>query len=185
VALAADQIVAHPTTVTGSIGVIMLTLNAQGLLEKIGVAPLAIKSGEKKDAGSPFRPMTPDERALFQGIIDDMYGRFVRLLAESRHQPEPQVRAFADGRVYTAEQALALGLVDRIGYLDDVMGMARAAAKVETARVIMYHRPREYRSTYYATTASAPAGGSLGQLGAQLSSMLSGPGPGFFYLWWP
>ena len=184
-ALAADQILAHPTTVTGSIGVVMLTLNAQGLLEKIGVAPVTIKSGEKKDAGSPFRAMTADERALFQGIIDEMYGRFVRLLAESRHLPEAQVRAFADGRVYTADQALALKLVDRIGYLDDAMDMARTAAKIESARVIMYHRPREYRSTYYAASASAPDGASpLGQLGA-LSTMMAGSGPRFFYLWWP
>jgi protease-4 len=183
-ALAADQILAHPTTVTGSIGVVMLTLNAQGLLEKIGVAPVTIKSGEKKDAGSPFRAMTPDERALFQGIIDEMFGRFVRLLAESRHLSEAQVRAFADGRVYTADQALALKLVDRIGYLDDAMTMARTAAKIESARVIMYHRPREYRSTYYAASASAPDGASpLAQLGA-LSAMV-GSGPRFFYLWWP
>jgi protease-4 len=184
-ALAADQILAHPTTVTGSIGVIMLTLNAQGLLEKIGVAPLAIKSGEKKDAGSPFRAMTADERALFQGIIDDMHGRFVRLLAESRRLPEAQVRGFADGRVYTAEQALALKLVDRIGYLDDALAMARRAARIDAARVIMYHRPREYRATYYATAPGVPADASLGQLGAQLASMLGGPGPRFYYLWWP
>src|SRR5262250_546161 len=75
-ALAGDTIIAMPTTVTGSIGVIMLTLNAQGLMEKIGVAPLAIKSADKKDAGSPFRQLTPEERAIFQSVIDQMYARF-------------------------------------------------------------------------------------------------------------
>ena len=83
-ALAADTIVVHPTSVTGSLGVVMITVNAQGLMEKIGVAPLAIKSGPMKDAGSPFRPLTQPELQVFQGVIDDMYGRFVRLIAESR-----------------------------------------------------------------------------------------------------
>src|SRR5262245_27967430 len=82
VALAADQILAHPTSVTGSIGVVMLTLNAQGLMEKIGVAPLAIKSGTMKDAGSPFRQLTPEERAVFQGVIDEMFTRFVGLIVQ-------------------------------------------------------------------------------------------------------
>ena len=92
VALAADTIVVHPTSVTGSLGVVMLTVNAQGLMEKIGVAPLAIKSGPMKDAGSPFRPLTQPELQVFQGVIDDMYGRFVRLIAASRKIPEERVR---------------------------------------------------------------------------------------------
>src|SRR5215468_8838771 len=134
-ALAADTIVATPTTVTGSIGVVMLTVNAHGLMEKIGVAPLAIKSGAMKDAGSPFRALTPDERAVFQGVIDDMFDRFVKLIVQSRKIPEERVRSFADGRIYTANQALALGLVDRVAYLDEVVGMARKAAGVNEARV--------------------------------------------------
>ncbi len=133
-ALAADTIVAHPTTVTGSIGVIMLTVNAQGLLEKIGVAPLAIKSGDKKDAGSPFRALTPEERALFQQVIDEMHARFVRLIVASRKLPEDRVRGLADGRIYTADQALAAGLVDRLGYLDEVMDVAKKAAGITEAR---------------------------------------------------
>ena len=86
-ALAADTIVVHPTTVTGSIGVVMITVNAQGLLEKIGVAPLAIKSGPMKDAGSPFRPLTAPELPGVPGLIDDMYGRFVRLIASRGRCP--------------------------------------------------------------------------------------------------
>jgi protease-4 len=108
-ALAADQILVHPTTITGSIGVIMVTLNAQGLLQKIGVAPLAIKSGPLKDAGSPFRGLTDEELAVFQSVIDDMFGRFVRLVAESRKIPEARVRSFADGRIYTRSRPGAWG----------------------------------------------------------------------------
>jgi protease-4 len=182
-ALAADTIIALPTTVTGSIGVIMLTLNAQGLMEKIGVAPLAIKSADKKDAGSPFRPLTPEERAIFQSVIDQMYGRFVGLIVEHRKIPEERVRAFADGRIYTAEQAKALGLVDSIGYMDDVVAAARKAAGLEEAKIIMYHRPREYRSNFYSATPPATSGleGSLGSL----ASLVGGMGPRFLYLWWP
>jgi protease-4 len=182
-ALAADQIFAHPTTVTGSIGVIMLTVNAQGLLEKVGVAPLAIKSGPLKDAGSPFRGLTAEERAVFQSVIDDMYGRFVRLVSESRKIPEDRVRAFADGRIYTAEQARTLGLVDQVGYLDEAVAAARRAAGLAEARVVMYHRPREYRSNLYSASPPAPGADSLV---SQLAGLLGGgPGARFLYLWWP
>ena len=181
-ALAADTIVANPTTITGSIGVVMVTVNAQGLMEKIGVAPLAIKSGPMKDAGSPFRALTGPELAVFQNIIDEMYDRFVGLIVQSRKLPEDRVRALADGRVYTAEQALRLGLVDRIGYLEDVVKLARDAAKLDEARVVMYHRPKEYRSNLYSSTlAAATADSTL----AQFAAVLGGSGPRFLYLWWP
>ncbi len=182
VALAADTIVAHPTTVTGSIGVVMLTLNAEGLLQKVGVAPLAIKSGAKKDMGSPFRGLSDEERHIFQGVIDDLYGRFVSLIARERRIAEDKVRAFADGRIYTAQQAKALGLVDRVGYLEEALEAARQAAGLSEARVVMYHRPRDYRSNIYSGT---PAPERFDASLLQLSSLLIGPGPRFLYLWWP
>ena len=182
-ALAGDTIMALPTTVTGSIGVIMLTVNAQGLMEKIGVTPLAIKSGAMKDAGSPFRPLTEQERTVFQSVIDQMYGRFVSLIVRSRKMSEEKVRAAADGRIYTAEQAKGLGLVDEIGYMEDAVAAARKAAGVADARVIMYHRPKEYRANFY-SAAPAPAPGVESSL-LQLTTLISGSGPRFLYLWWP
>jgi protease-4 len=182
VALAADTIVAHPTSITGSLGVVMLTVNAQGLMEKIGVAPQAIKSGPMKDAGSPFRALTPQEREVFQEVIDDMYRRFVRLIAQSRKLPEERVRAMADGRIYTAQQALALGLVDRIAYLDEVVASTKVAIGVQQARIVMYHRPREYRATIYST---APVASSADTALGHLTGLLGSPGPRFLYLWWP
>lgn len=181
-ALAADTIVVNPTTITGSIGVVMVTVNAQGLLEKIGVAPLAIKSGPMKDAGSPFRSLTEPERAVFQGIIDEMHGRFVGLIAQSRKMPEDRVRGFADGRVYTADQALKLGLVDRVGYLEDVVALAKERAGLDEAKVIMYHRPKEYRANIYSLT---PAPSTAESTLAQFVAALGGGGPRFLYLWWP
>ena len=113
VALAADTIVAHPTTVTGSIGVIMLSLNAEGLMQKVGVAAAAIKSGERKDMGSPFRQLTPEERAIFQSVIDDLHRQFLAKLIERRQLPPATAATLADGRIYTAEQALGHKLIDR------------------------------------------------------------------------
>ena len=182
-ALAGDTIMALPTTVTGSIGVVMLTVNAQGLLEKIGVAPLAIKSGAMKDAGSPFRPLTEQERAVFQSVIDAMYGRFVALIVKSRKLTEEQVKGAADGRIYTAAQAKALGLVDEIGYMDDAVAAARKAAGISEARVIMYRRPKEFRANFY-SAAPMPTPGMESSL-QQLTAVVTGSGPRFLYLWWP
>jgi protease-4 len=181
VALAADTIVAHPTTVTGSIGVIMLSLNAEGLMQKVGVAASAIKSGERKDMGSPFRALTPEERQIFQSVIDNLHRQFVAKVVERRKIPPATAATLADGRIYTAEQALANSLIDQIGYVPDAIDVAKRAAGVQEARVIVYKRPREYRATYYARS-EAEAGGfaTLSQLAG-----LAGAGPKFLYLWAP
>jgi protease IV len=184
VALAADRIVAHPTTVTGSIGVLMLTVNSSGLLEKIGVSASYVTSGPRKDMGSPFRALTPEERAIFQDVIDKLYGRFVGLVARERRIDEARVRQFADGRIYTADQALELGLVDRIGYLEDAIAMARETAGLREAQVVTYHRPRTYRATIYSggdpLTPAAPGMAGLAGLARLVTS-----GPRFLYLWSP
>ncbi len=180
VALAADRIVAHPTTVTGSIGVLMLTVNASGLLEKIGVSASYVKSGDFKDMGSPFRSLRPEERALFQDLIDRFYGRFVELVARSRKMDEARVRSFADGRIYTAGEALSLGLIDQIGYLEEAIAAARTAAGLTEARVVTYHRPRQYRATIYSAAEPPGPTASLPDLARMVVS-----GPKFLYLWWP
>ena len=119
-AMAADSILVHPSTVTGSIGVIMLTVNARGLLEKVGVEANAITSGPRKDMGSPFRVMTAEERGIFQSVIDSFYHRFLAVVQEGRpNLSADQIKKLADGRIYSGDQAKAAGLIDEIGYLDD------------------------------------------------------------------
>src|SRR5438094_6183144 len=145
IAVAAHQIIAHPTSVTGSVGVIMLRVNAEGLLQKIGVEAGAIKSGATKDIGSPFRPMTEDERAIFQSMINGFFSRFLDVVSKGRSLPADQLKVIADGRVLTGPQALQLGLVDQVGYLDDGIAAAKKLAGVTDARVIMYARPEAYR----------------------------------------
>lgn len=180
VALAADRILVHPTTVTGSIGVLMLTVNASGLLEKIGVSAAYVKSGQFKDMGSPFRSIRPEELALFQDLIDRFYGRFVELVARSRKLDEARVRAFADGRIYTAGEALSLGLIDQVGYLEDAIASAKSAAGITEAKVVTYHRPRQYRATIYSSTDAPGPAATLPDLARMVLS-----GPRFLYLWWP
>jgi protease IV len=182
IALAADRIVAHPTTVTGSIGTIMITANVEGLLQKIGVAANTIKSAEHKDMGSPFRTLTSEERAIFQSVIDELQRQFVAKVVERRHLSESAARALADGRIYTAPQALDKRLVDSIGYMPDALAAARRAIGGEDAKVIVYKRPREYQATYYAQTRTEARG-----LDATLErfATLAGAGPRFLYLWAP
>ncbi len=173
---------AHPTTVTGSIGTIMITVNAQGLMDKLGLAAVTVKSGEHKDMGSPFRTLTANERQIFQSVINDLHGQFVKLVAERRRLPRETAAQLADGRIYTAEQALQHKLIDAIGYMPDALARARSAAGVEEARVVVYKRPRQYRATYYA---KAEAEGSAVEMALAPLATLGASGPRFLYLWWP
>ena len=181
IALAADTIVAHPTTVTGSIGTIMVTANVEGLMQKLGVAANTIKSAEHKDMGSPFRTLTAEERRIFQSVIDELQRQFVGKVVERRGIPADAARGLADGRIYTAQQALAHRLVDAIGYVPDAIEAARRAAGTSEAKVVVYRRPRQYRATYYAEARSeASALEGVAQLAA-----VAGAGPKFLYLWAP
>ncbi len=110
-----DRIVASEHTFTGSIGVILEYYVAEELADKVGVEQVVIKSGKLKDIGNPLRKATPEERALFQSIIDEAYDTFVGVVAEGRDLPEDEVRTLADGRIYTGKQAEKLGLVDTLG----------------------------------------------------------------------
>jgi protease-4 len=182
IALAADTIVAHPTTVTGSIGTILVTANVEGLMQKLGVAANTIKSAEHKDMGSPFRAPTPEERRIFQSVIDELQRQFVGKVVERRGIPADAARALADGRIYTAPQALGHRLVDAIGYVPDAIEAARRAAGTSEAKVIVYKRPRQYRATYYAEARGEAA--ALEGL-AQFAAAAGGVGPKFLYLWAP
>ena len=123
-AAAATRIVANPGTLTGSIGVIMQLAEIEGLLKKVGVRYEVIKSGRFKDSASFARPMTPEERAVLQAVLDDMHDQFVTAIAEGRGLGKERVRALADGRVYSGRMAKDLGLVDALGGLDEAIRLA-------------------------------------------------------------
>lgn len=185
VAVSADRIVAHPTTVTGSIGVIMLNLSVEGLLQKIGVKDTSIKTGEHKDMGSPLKTMTVEERKIFQGIMDTLYERFLTIIAENRKGITMEnLRSLADGRIYTAQQALESGLIDQIGYLDEAISLAKEESGLTKARVVTYHRPGSYRNNIYSQLSSSGFG-TVNLLNIDLKSFVNSGTPSFMYLWAP
>jgi protease-4 len=157
IACACDRIVAHPTTITGSIGVIALHVSLAGLLEKAGVKVVALKSGAHKDTGSIFRDLDDAERQVLQAMIDDMHARFVNVVARGRASSltESQARELADGRIYTADQAARAKLVDRVGYLKDAVDEAKSLAGLKGAKLVLYtRRPETAENAYSSTNAS-------------------------------
>jgi protease-4 len=181
VAAAADGITAHPTAITGSIGVLLMKFNVTGLMGKIGVEEQTIKSGDKKDILSPFRKATPEEERLVQGIIDQLYGRFLEVAVSrpGNRLSREQLRPLADGRIYTAGQALEAGLIDRIGYLDDVISRMRTAVGDEKARVVSYYRKGSYKGSIYADA------GEKNRLMEMFGGLDAVSGGSFMYLWRP
>ncbi len=183
IASACDVIVAHPSTLTGSIGVISIFPSVESLMAKVGVKVAVIKSGPVKDSGSPFRDMTEDEKAIFQGIIDEYYEGFLAVVAKGRQGKiaAADLRTIADGRVYTAPQALKLGLIDAVGYFDDAFAKARDLAALKSARLVSY--------TYFPKTKTniyAGRPGDVSPLDAKvIEAMLGVLKTGFYYLWLP
>lgn len=182
IAMGCDKVYAHPTTVTGSIGVIMSLYNAQGLLTKLGVSSDPIKSGPNKDLGNPARAMTEEERAILQGMVTTFYDQFVQVVVRGRNLPEERVRVLADGRIYSGLEAKEKGLVDEIGYLDDAIEDAICLAHIKDARVVAYDRCEGYRGSIYAGMPKIPS-----QINVKLDVPgIAGPTSStFMYLWEP
>lgn len=138
VACAGDKIFAHPTSILGSIGVIMQTANVEKLADMIGFRHIALKSERtpKKDVLSPFREMTEEEHRMLMSIIDSMHDRFIAIVAAARGKSPQEITKLADGSLYTAEQALANGLIDGIGYREDALAKAAELAGLKTAKLV-------------------------------------------------
>jgi len=162
--------------------VVMHSINLVGLMDKLGVHDQTVKTGAKKDIGSPLRDMTADERTLLESVLDDMQSRFMALVRERRTGlSEEAQREIADGRIFSAARAKDIGLVDRIGYLDDTVALAEQMAGLPESRLIMYRRPDEMSETAYSRAAAQPSVINLIQL--ELGPLLATPQ--FLYLWMP
>jgi len=142
IAAATDRIIANPGTLTGSIGVIMETANVEGLLRKIGVEGIVVKSGKFKDIGSPIRKMSQEEQALLQSVMDDVHKQFIDAVAEGRSLEVSTVQALADGRIFTGRQAKEAKLVDELGNLDDAIQLAADLAGIEGEPKVVEPRRR-------------------------------------------
>ncbi len=189
VAMAADHITAHPTTITGSIGVISKFYNVSEAMDKIGVSVNVVKSLNSqgktsfKDIGSPYRPMSPEERKLIQGLITEMWDRFTDIVATGRAgkmKPE-KVKELADGRVFTGDQALAVGLVDAVGYREDAYAKIREAANSPKAKLVGY-RKQEGLKELLGFSATASGADDLRVLTQAVREILADQA-GFLYLW--
>ncbi len=139
---ASDLIVANPGTITGSIGVIMQFSNLEELLKKIGIKGVVLKSGEHKDIGSPFREMTPEEKRIMQETLDNVHQQFIRAVAEGRRLDQARVIPIADGRIMTGEQAKQLGLVDKMGNLQDAIDEATKLAGITGKPQVLYPKKK-------------------------------------------
>lgn len=154
ISMAGERIVAHPNTLTGSIGVISEFTNIQGLYDKLGIQSTIVKSGENKDFGSQTTPFTEADKKLWQAVIDETYGGFVKIIADNRGMTVEEVKKLADGRVYTGQQALALKLVDQLGYLQDAVDEAAVRGGISgTPRVIEYRRQTPFAELFGMTIA--------------------------------
>jgi len=142
IAAATDRILANPGTLTGSIGVIMEMANIEGLLKKIGVEGVVIKSGRYKDVGSPLRKMSDEEQALLQSVMDDVHKQFIEAVAAGRSLEVADVKALADGRIFTGRQAKDAKLVDELGNLEDAIQLAADISGIEGEPKVVEPRRR-------------------------------------------
>lgn len=184
VAMSANRVIAEPTTITGSIGVIIVDINAAGLMDKLGLSDTSVTSGPHKDLMSPLRQPKQDEHTIVQNVVDGLYRRFVSVVKANRPDLDAdRLDMITDGRIFPASQARQLGLVDAIGHQHEVLAAARSAAGVDQARVIRYYAGRQAPTTLSAaaTTATARPGAAawLSSLGADAAMGAAQP----LYLW--
>jgi protease-4 len=188
ISTAADKIIAHPTTVTGSIGVIMVKLSAQGLMEKIGILDETVKAGKSKAATSPFKDMTPQERLHLQNLINSMHERFKKVILNSRSIVIDHETTF-DGRVFIANDAKKRNLIDKVGYMDDAVAVAKELAGINKAKVISYSRNKEKITSPYSISGK-PAqlertSADSTNLTKALSHLTDKSSSAFLYYWSP
>lgn len=183
-ACAGDHIVAHPTTITGSIGVIIQTFNFSEGMRRVGIRAESITSGKNKAMGSPFEPAHPDHRIILQGLVNDFYQGFVEVVTAHRVGIEAEnLPEITDGRVVTGRRALELGLVDQLGDVHDAFSQAKRLANVPAARLVKYHRPLRHVGSAYATSPMDGMQINLLQLNWDTSALLHTPGA--YYVWDP
>ena len=182
ISASADKIFGHPTSILGSIGVIARVPHYSDLADKIGYSEVVFKSGKNKDLGDPLKDMNEEQRLIFQNMIDSMYERFLDVVVQNRSAFETRddLKAIADGRIYTPEEALRLELIDGIAYLDEVIAKVGLAAGLENAKVILYNHQPGYDSNIYSKLPT-----QVNLLNIDLHNVFGDSQAGFHYLWMP
>jgi len=186
ISLPADFIFAHPTTITGSIGVIFLQPKVNSLMEKIGVGLDINKSGKNKDMGSPFRNTTDEERKLFQDLTDELGKRFINLVSKHRRLDKNRLTEISSARIYLAPKALELDLIDKIGYLEDaIVKTSKLAGLSQDARIVIYRRTQYPNDNLYNTAVDRQGGQGLSLIDLNLPKSIGPLNTGFYYIWMP
>lgn len=183
IAMGTDHVIAHPTAIVGSVGVILQSFDLSGLMEIVGVKSEPVKSSDQKDLNSPFRPMASDERVVLQKLVDDLYARFVDVVDRGRPELDNEkVKSFSDGRVVSGESALELGMVDQTGYLADAIEVARVRGNITSPTIVHYTRPGGSPTRLTAALDdTAPSGQGL-EMNLRVPQFNT---PKFYYLWRP
>ncbi|WEZ09264.1 signal peptide peptidase SppA [Priestia flexa] len=181
ISTSADKIYATPDTLTGSLGVIMQSVNYGELAERLGVKDVTIKSGEHKDIMSPTRDMTEEERQIMQKLIDNSYSGFVDVISKGRDLSESKVREIADGRIYDGRQAKELKLVDELGFFEDSLVDMKKQYKLKDAQVIEYESGFGFPS--WLSMSMNKMMGSDQQLSSVLKSLAEPNSPRMMYLY--
>lgn len=182
-ATAGDRIIAHPLTVTGGVGVVLNLYNLRDFMNTYNIFSQTIKAGKHIDTGSMTAALTPEAKAVLQGIADEFYDHFKNVVQKQRPALKLADGTTLDGRVFTAKQALERGLIDRVGYLDDAIAEARALAGQPAARAVLFHRQNDPAHTPFATTPNLPLQAAL--LPISLPGIDRSRLPTFLYLWQP
>jgi protease-4 len=186
ISLPADSILAHPTTVTGSIGVIFMGPKVKGLMDKIGVDMEVTKSGVNKDMGSPFRDSTEYEKIILEEMIDALAERFSKLVLTHRELKKNRLDEVFSARVFLAKDALQIGLVDKIGYLDDALLEAQKLAGLpKDSKVVVYRRTEYPDDNLYNSMTNHSMAGKVSLIDLGLENDFTVSDPGFYYLWLP
>jgi protease-4 len=186
ISLPADYILAHPTSITGSVGVLFIRPDVAGLMAKIGVEVEVSKTGENKDMGSPFRQATAEEKQVIQNMIDRLGQRFLDRIAKHRRIDSQRLADISTARIFLAEDALKLGMIDRMGYIHDAVSMAKRLAELpDNAKLIVYRRTEFPDDNLYNTSTSQYEGRGLSIVSLDLPASLTSYQAGFYYLWQP
>lgn len=181
--LPADRIMAHPTSLTGSVGVIFLQPKVMGLMDKLGLGVDVRKYGKNKDMGSPFRESTEEEQKLYQITMNHFGERFISLVRKHRNLDQQALAEVSTARLFLAEEALKLGLIDRIGYLSDAVEETKQLAGLPgDTRVVLYRRAEHPDDNLYSISGIATEGSNFSLIKIELPEGLN-PVAGFYYLW--